>query len=72
MIMRPGQQLLLPGNWQRGLLAREGGQIRFTWTPPAWTVGAELYLQLVVAAPGENKGGFLASPAVEIVVGSPR
>lgn len=65
-------QFLLPGSWHKDLIYREGGQIRFTWTPPAWVAGTSLFLQLLVSAPGQNKAGMLASPAVEIVVGSPR
>jgi len=77
----PGCQILVqpdstlycaPGNWRNGMLSRERGEIRFTWTPAAWAAGTPLFMQLLVAAPGENRGGFLVSPGVEIVVGSAR
>ena len=73
LLVQPDASILcVPGEWRSGLLSRNRGQIRFTWTPPAWTVGTSLFMQLLVSAPGDNKGGFLVSPGVEVIVGSPR
>ena len=49
---------------------RRGGQAWMRWRPPSWFVRHQLYVQLLVAAPGENRGGFLVSQGVELDVGS--
>ena len=50
------------------VLPTEGGLATWRWTPTI--PGVHLWLQLLVFAPGENAGGIIASPAVEIITGA--
>jgi|SRR5687768_15018451 len=65
--------LLLPGAGTVGACKRVEGvvdTVEFTWTPTADHVGRRLFLQGIVAAPGENTAGLLVTDAVELLVGS--
>ena len=71
LLTEPDQLVAVPTTRApAGLCWREGGHVFFRWTPGASDVGTRLVMQLVVAAPGENRAGWLISPAVELIVGS--
>lgn len=46
------------------------GETLLRWTPPAGSQGQTWRWQMIVAAPGETPSGFLASSAIEVVIGS--
>jgi hypothetical protein len=46
------------------------GRFLFKWTPAPGMAGQMLWLQLLVAAPGRARKGFLLSHALELTVGS--
>ena len=69
VLPKPEQVVAVP-HAATGTVRQDGGHVLFRWTPPAWATGTQIMLQLVVAAPGENRVGLLVSPAVEIIVGS--
>lgn len=46
------------------------GETLLRWTPPAGSQGQVWRWQMIVAAPGETPSGFLASAAIEVVIGS--
>lgn len=70
LLVRPDNVLLVPTVRPAGncTVWREGGLVHFEWTRPS--LGAQWFAQLLVAAPGETPAGFLASPAIEVVVGN--
>ena len=70
-LMVPLDQIVWVPTNPGGLLWRDGGHIFFEWTPPEWAIGTHLIMQLLVQSDGENRAGWLLSPAVEIVVGAP-
>lgn len=51
------------------ILTREGGRTFLDWTPPIWSAGQQLWLQLILVEPNAP-GRFVLSPALELVVGS--
>lgn len=72
LLVRPDNIDSVPVGSASGVLRRDGGMVWFEWLPPTWSTGTHLFLQLLVAAPGETSSGFLSSHAVEVIVGSPR
>ena len=72
LLVQPDNLVPVPASGATGLVRREAGsgEILLVWTPPALAAGMHVWLQLLVAAPGQNTAGFLFSPAVEVVVGS--
>jgi len=48
----------------------DSGEIYLDFIPPTDMAGRSMWLQLLVAAPGENTVGFLASAALQIDFGS--
>lgn len=54
----------------QGLFTRGiDGDVLFEWTPPIFSVGATIFAQLLVFAPGETTSGYMLSPAIAIEVG---
>jgi hypothetical protein len=54
------------------LLHRErgAGRVTLNWTPAPGMAGLTVWFQLLAAAPGASPSGFLASPGLELHVGS--
>jgi hypothetical protein len=77
----PGSQLLIDPEWIVRVPARQDvdgmvrhqaqtGEAVLRWTAPVWSAGMRFFIQIVTASPGETASGFLASHAVEVLVGS--
>lgn len=69
LLVNPDQVLAVP-TAAGGMVVRDGGHVLLRWIPPQSAAGMHFYLQLLVAAPGENTAGWLVAPAVEIIIGS--
>lgn len=65
LLVAPDQIVSVPPT-SGGMFLRDGGKTTLRWTPSAASVGATHWFQMIVLSPS----GFLASPAVECVVGS--
>lgn len=54
-----------------GIVQRDrlSGEVRLRWTPPTWAAGTSVFIQAVVAAPGENRAGLLSTHCVELRIG---
>jgi hypothetical protein len=54
------------------LLTRDPGRgrINLRWVPAPGTAGQDVWMQLLVSAPGETPSGFVASAAMQITVGT--
>ncbi len=73
LAVNPDEIVAIPGNVTTlGMVRREAGrgEILLDWTPPSAMAGRSVWMQLLVAAPGENAAGFLSSTAIEIILGS--
>ena len=72
LLIQPDSLVFVPSSGLTGIISRSkgSGRITFSWVPPAGSAGLRLFMQLLVAAPGETTSGFLSSHAVEVRVGS--
>lgn len=72
LLVNMDQLVYIPSSYHDSKLSRQlgSGRIQFEWMPDNSFIGKSLFMQLLVLAPGENFAGIVASPALEIFVGS--
>lgn len=70
LLVKPDTVVAVPAG-QHGVLTRRSGEgwVEFRWVPPPWSAGARFFAQLLVSSP-DDRGGYLLSPAVDILIGS--
>lgn len=72
LLVNMDQLVYIPSGYHDSKLTRQlgSGKIVFEWMPDVSYVGKSLFMQLLVLSPGQNFAGILASPGLEIFIGS--